>query len=130
MIVVEGREVSDYIERKLRIKLEPPSVAIGFLSNQKAPLCAVVFNDYNGSNIEMTMVSERLTREVLQYLAKYVFVKCGCRRLTIRTRKHNRRAIKMAQRFGFKFEAVVKRYYIDDDAVMFRMFKEDCLWNT
>lgn len=128
MQMVECPEVQGYIERTLGVTIAPPTRAFGFVDSAGRPLCAVVFNDYNGANIELTMVAERMTRGVLRYLAHYAFVKNGCRRLTVRTRKRNKPAIRAAQRLGFQYEAVVKRYFPDDDAVMFRMFRETCPW--
>jgi hypothetical protein len=128
MQMVEAPEVQSYIERTLGVTITPPARAFGFVDHAGQPLCAVVWNDYNGANIELTMVAERMTRGVLRYLAHYAFVKNGCRRLTVRTKKRNKQAIRAAQRIGFHYEAVIKRYFLDDDAVMFRMYSEECRW--
>ena len=130
MIVVDGEIIANYVESKLGITFSPPFQAIGFMADDKRPLSAFVFNEFNHSNMEMTVVSDPggITRPILKYVANYVFVKSGCRRLTVRTKKRNKRVLQLAPRFGFKYESVAKHYFPDDDAVVFRMLKEDCAW--
>lgn len=130
MILVEGENVAPFIESKLGIRLSEPYRAFGFMSDDKRPLCAFVFNDLSGANVEMTVYAEPggITRGVLRYIANYVFNKNQCRRLTVRTKKRNRRVLKLAPRYGFQYECVAKHYFPDDDAVVFRMLREDCRW--
>ena len=132
MIVVDGAEIGEYVGKRLGGKIGQPYTAFGFMTDDKKPLSAFVFNDYNGSNIEMTGVSEPggLTRAVLRYVFNYAFEQCGCRRLTIRTKKQNKAMLKLAPRLGFKYEGIAKHFYEDDDAVVFRMLKADCPWLT
>lgn len=130
MILIEGEAVAPFIEKKLGVKLSQPYTAFGFVSNDNRPLCALVFNDHTGSNIEVTAYAEPggMNRGVLRYAANYVFNKCGCRRLTARTKKSNKRMLKLFPRYGFQYECVAKHYFPDDDAVVFRMLKQDCPW--
>lgn len=130
MIVVDGDAIAHYVASKLRVKISPPFQAIGFLTDDKRPMSAFVFNDYSDANIELTVFAEPggISRGVLRYVANYVFVKSGCRRLTVRTKKRNKRVLQLAPRYGFKYESVAKHFYADDDAVVFRMLKSDCIW--
>ncbi len=128
--MVDGDAIADYVASKLRINISPPFQAIGFLTDDKRPMSAFVFNDYSDSNIELTVFAEPggISRGVLRYVAHYVFVKNNCRRLTVRTKKRNKRVLQLAPRYGFKYEGVAKHFYADDDAVVFRMLKSDCIW--
>ena len=128
MRLIENEAIAAFIEQKLQIKISPPYTAFGFASDDNRPLCAVMFNDFNQSNIEMTIYAEPggITRPVLKYLAHYVFVKNGCRRLTVRTKKSNKHVLQLAPRYGFKYECIAKDFFPDDDAVMFRMLRKDC----
>lgn len=130
MIVVDGDAIADYVASKLKVKISPPFQAIGFLTDDRRPMSAFVFNDYSDSNIELTAFAEPggISRGVLRYVAHYVFVKNNCRRLTVRTKKRNKRVLQLAPRYGFKYESVAKHFYADDDAVVFRMLKSDCIW--
>jgi hypothetical protein len=126
--LIENEAIAGFIEQKLQIKLCPPYTAFGFASDDNRPMCAALFNDFSGANIEMTIYAEPggISRQVLRYLANYVFVKNGCRRLTVRTKKRNKRVLQLAPRYGFKYECIAKNYFADDDAVVFRMLKADC----
>lgn len=128
MIVVDGPEIGAYVGSRLGVTISPPFQAIGFLADDKRPLAAFVFNHFNGSDIEMTIVAEPggITRQVIRYVANYVFNTNKCRRLTVRTKKRNKRILQLAPRYGFKYECIAKHYFDDDDAVVFRMLKADC----
>jgi RimJ/RimL family protein N-acetyltransferase len=130
VIVVDGEEIGAYVGSRLGVTICPPFQAIGFLTDDKKPLAAFVFNEFNHSNMEMTIVAEPggITRQVIRYVAQYVFVKNNCRRVTVRTRKRNKHILKLAPRYGFKYECIAKQFFPDDDAVVFRMLKEDCRW--
>lgn len=130
MIVVDGAEIGAYVGSRLGVTICPPFQAIGFLTDEKKPLAAFVFNEFNHSNMEMTIVAEPggITRQIIRYVAHYVFVKNDCRRVTVRTRKRNKHILKLAPRYGFKYECIAKQFFPDDDAVVFRMLKEDCRW--
>ena len=130
MRLVENEAIAGFLEEKLQVKISQPFTAFGFVSDDNRPMCAVLFNDFNRSNMEMTIYAEPggITRQVLTYLANYVFNKSQCRRLTVRTKKSNKRVLQLAPRYGFKYESVAKHFYPDDDAVVFRMLREDCVW--
>ena len=128
MRLVENEAIIDFIENKLGTKFCPPYRAFGFVSDANKPMCAFVFNDHTGANLEMSVYAEPggITRGVLRYVANYVFNTSKCRRLTVRTRKRNKRVLQIAPRYGFTYESVMKHYYADDDAVVFRMLRQDC----
>jgi RimJ/RimL family protein N-acetyltransferase len=130
VIVVDGEAIGAYVGSRLGVTICPPFQAIGFLTDDKKPLAAFVFNEFNHSNMEMTIVAEPggITRQVIRYVAHYVFVKNNCRRVTVRTRKCNKHILKLAPRYGFKYECIAKQFFPDDDAVVFRMLKQDCRW--
>jgi hypothetical protein len=126
--LIENEAIASFIEEKLQVKISPPYTAFGFASDDNRPLCAVLFNEFNQSNIEMTIYAEPggITREVIRYVANYVFVKNNCRRLTVRTKKRNKRVLQLAPRYGFKYECIAKQFFPDDDAVVFRMLRQEC----
>lgn len=130
MIVVDGAEIGAYVGARLGVAIAEPFKALGFMTDDKRPLSAFVFNDFNQSNIEMTIVAEPggINRQVIRYVANYVFNTSKCRRLTVRTKKRNKRILQLAPRYGFKYECLAKHYFPDDDAVVFRMLRDECRW--
>ena len=124
----ENKHIAEGVGRKLGVRIFPPYFAIGFATDDKRPMAAAVFNEFNGSNIELTIWAEKgkITKGIIQTIANYVFNQLKCRRLTVRTKKRNKAVLKLALRCGFTYEHVVSRYFTDDDAVVFRMYPEDC----
>jgi hypothetical protein len=130
MQVVSGDAVGGYIAGRLGVHLTPPFQAMGFLGGDGRPLAAALFNGFNGSSIEVSIVAEPggLTRSVIRYVAQYAFVHCGCRRLQAHVSKRNKRMLRLMPRLGFKFEAVAAGYYPDSDAVVFRGLANEQRW--
>jgi hypothetical protein len=128
MIVVEDPAVVAWMERRLGVTFSHPHIVRGFMTDDGKLLCAVLFNNYSGSNIDISVASRRITRGVLRYVARYVFAQLGCRRLTTITKKRNKHAQRMAARCGFKFESVARHFFPDDDGVVFRMLRDECRW--
>jgi RimJ/RimL family protein N-acetyltransferase len=130
IVVPDAPQVVGYVERTLDIKIAPPFHAFGYVTSEGKPLAAVVVNDYIGSNCELTIVAEKggLITPVVRHICNYTFNKLGCRRITVRTRKRNKRVQKLAMQAGFKFEVVAADYYDDDDAVVYRMKRAECPW--
>lgn len=130
MIVMQVPEVVAYAERRLNVKFAQPYIGIGFMTDDKRPLCAVVLNDFADKNCEVSIVAEPggLTRGVLRFLAVYIFEQLQRNRVTVRTRKRHKAIGALAKRIGFTFECLAKGWYPDDDAVVFRMLKAECPW--
>lgn len=130
IVVTDTPEVIGYVEKRLNIRIAPPAQAFGYMTNAGQAIAGVVVNDYTGSNCELTVVAEkgRIHRGVLRHIASHVFLKLGCRRATIRTRKTNKDLLRKIPDFGFVYESVAKHYYPDTDAVVYRMLRSDCKW--
>lgn len=110
---------------KCGVHFSPPAHAIGLLEFGR-PVCAAVFNDYTGENIEMSIAANGLLpRRFLQYCAEYVFNEAGCNRVTVRTRASNKRVASLAKRLGFQQEGCLRRFYGDEDAILFGLLAED-----
>lgn len=130
MRIVHDEVIAAFLEQKLGVKFSAPYYALGFTTDDGKPLAAFLFNDFNGANIEMTIYAEhgRMTRRLLRYVARYVFMQLGCRRLSAKIKRSNKRALKAAYRYGFRYEGISKAYFHDSDAVRFFMLRDDCRW--
>lgn len=122
--------VAEWVGERIGSPMVPPYTALGWLDdvgNLAVGVC--FFNFVPGGNIEMGLAaSGRLTRGILSAVAHYAFFQVGARRITARVKRGNERAADMLMRAGFKAECNCKRYYADDDAMQFRMFKSECKW--
>lgn len=70
-----------------------------------------------------------LQRSSLCYLADWIFVQCGVRRLVCRVPAHQTDAIDYLRRLGFRFEGRASRYFSNDcDASVWTLFADECRW--
>ena len=120
-----ARIIGEWFAAQTKRPVHPPFSAIGWVVDQQ--LCgAAIFNDYNGSNIELHIfaVDERVTRQMIVDVFDYVFVRANCNRLTAKPYRKNKAVRKFAERLGFAYEATLKNYYgptRGDDALVYRM---------
>lgn len=120
-------QVAEYVGDRLGLVFHPPFVAIGFARDGKVQGGAI-FNDYNGSNIEVSFYAPRFQRGIGRALLHYAFIQAGCNRLSAHTRPTNDQAIKLFHKLGFVLEALRPRYFRDGgDALLFRLDREIAL---
>jgi hypothetical protein len=115
--------VAQWVGINLGVTIHPPFTAIGGTKDGRTLCTGAVFNQFNGSSIEITVFSVgRLDRGCLRAASQYVFGQLGANRLSARTRKSNKRMRKHLPRLGFAFEGTLKNYYgPGEDALMFRL---------
>ena len=131
MNLVFGQDdaVAKYVGDNIAVPMVPPYVAIGGTRDGQTLCIGVVFNQYNGSNIEISLYGPRgLTRGNIRGIYDYAFKQLGVNRVTANTRRSNKRMQRMLPKFGFKFEGISARYFGPtkaDDAIRFVLFPED-----
>lgn len=95
--------------------------AIGLLDKDGNLLGAVLFQNWNGPNIELSYYGKStLTLGVTRCLARYILSEFDPARLTLITSKRNRQLMRALQRLGFRLEGTQRCYY----------GKRDCNRNT
>lgn len=131
MRLVFGQDelVAQYVFGHLGIALVPPYTAIGGTRDGKTLCIGVVFNQYNGSNIEITLYGPgSLTRGAIRGVYHYVFEQLGVGRVSAKTKRSNNNMQRLLPRFGFKFEGISERYFGPqkaDDAIRFVLFPDE-----
>lgn len=127
LIIGQDEIIATFVGQGLGLTFYPPLTTLGWvqeLPGEKWRLSGgAVFNDYNGSNIEISIYG-RLTRQSLRESLGYVFVQLKCLRLTAKTRRGNARMRRLLPRLGFKWEGEMKNYFGPtkaDSALVFRM---------
>lgn len=116
----------------------PPVTTFALVDEETGGIVgAAVFNDYNRSNIELSVVTERpqpFPKGVFRAVLHYPFIQLGCRRVTAKTRKGDHRARRLIRRLGFKPEGEMVDYYPDteaaeaDNAMVYGMTRDQCRW--
>ena len=104
--------VAAWVMSRIGHPISPPYTAIG-MTVDDAMLCGgVVFNDWNGANIAITVAVDRPpTRGIIRALQHYAFEQAGAIRISAQTRRANKRARKALERLGFEYEFVRQNYF-------------------
>lgn len=127
MIIVSAPGAAVWAGERLGCTFTPPYEAVAILDDSDQIRGAVVFNDYADSNIEMTCVGRNwLTPQVAHDLARYCFDTLKCHRVTMRTRKSKRDVRAMILRLGAKQEGTLRRWYGNEDAIIYGLLKDEC----
>lgn len=125
----QDESVGAWAGRELGISFVPPFAAFGVVNDTGTLVGAAVWNNYfPGGNIELSYVGPgTITRRVIEGWAAYAFMALEVSRVTVRTRRSNKTALRLIPRVGFKFEYVQKRFFgpkPEDDAFVFVWFKD------
>lgn len=91
-------------------------------------VCLVMFDNYNGANIEAHIVASRITRKMTRAAFRYVFEVCGCRRVTSLNDSSNFTMKPYLERLGFKYEGTIRHGLPDSDLIVYGMIREECKW--
>ena len=128
LILGEDAEVAYVVGTGLGQKIEPPFVGIGIVQHGLI-VGGYIINDFNGANVELTAYAPNMLRRGhLVLLARYIYGQLQCRRITARANRKNKASLRTLKKAGFKYEATLKGYYPDGDAVLFGLLRENCRW--
>ena len=113
--------------RELGTAFHPPCYAIGVVNNAGEPVGAAIFNNFQDCNIEVTMVGPgAFSRSIARVMAEFAFNANNVARLTVTTRAKNKKLTALIERVGWKREGRLRRWYGDDDAIVFGMLRKEC----
>jgi len=128
--LVSGHDkvVHEWASQQFGRKLAPCYSAFGLIDKEGPLLGAVIFQDYNGSNIEVSYWGHGFTLGVIKQLMSYCFEHLKVERVTARTPRDNKALLRQMPKIGFKYEGCLRRYYGPHkrhDALIFGMLKSD-----
>lgn len=103
--------------------------AIGLVrSNQM--VAGVIYNNRDAENVCMHVGAvdgkKWLNKELLFAAFDYPFNELKCARVTACVRSKNKKAKAFVKKLGFKYEGKFRRYYKDDDMLVYGMLKDEC----
>lgn len=133
LVFGQDEDVSAFVAQGLGINISPPFVAIGVVDRSDNPIGGIVFNQWNGANLEITIYGRGIIqRGIIAGTYWYAFEQCGASRLTAKTKRSNKLMRKLLPRLGYKYEGTMKNYYKSgDDALIFRLDPEEAQkWMT
>ena len=103
--------------------------AMGLVRSGKL-VAGLIYNGYEGANVNMhigaIVGAKWLNKEFLFAAFDYPFNELGKRRATAFMASTNKRTIKFVKNLGFVYEGTMPHYYVDDDAVVYGLLRENC----
>ena len=130
--VVTGQKVVEWVAKHTS-EFGNYGAAVGIgLEHDKRLIAGVVFNEYNGANIQMHVASDGsrswMNKEYLWFCFYYPFEQAKVNRITTVVASSNVRAAEFNRHIGFTEETRLKDAHPDGDLIVFRMFKSECRW--
>ena len=102
--------------------------ALGILSAEGRIIGGVLLTNYTGHGVEMTLAGKGcISRTAWQAIGDMAFGELGCQRISVTTRKSNKRVCKLAPRLKFKFEGIARKFYGKEDGVMFSLLRDEAI---
>jgi hypothetical protein len=139
----DGGKVGEWIMSHFDRKPTAPYRAIGMLDEAGKLIGGAMFNGFNGSNVDVTLVVPYISRKLIVTVFTYTFIYLRCQRVTARVRRGGPKErpplafppkkgkLPILQRLGFHFEGTAKRWYgpgVENDALVFCMLRDECFW--
>ncbi len=117
--------VAAWTGEKLGYHIAPPLLGIGVMNEHGEPIGGIVFNDWNGYNLEISIYGPgAMSRRTIAAAFRYAFTIAKATRLTARTKRSNATLKAMLPRLGFELEGVLHHYYgagPNNDAFIYRL---------
>lgn len=102
--------------------------ALGILSREGRIVGGVLLTNYTGYGVEMTLAGRGcISRSAWQAIGDMAFGELGCQRLSVTTRKSNKRVCRLAPRLHFRFEGIARRFYGTEDGVVYSMLRNEAI---
>lgn len=104
-----------------------PCIALGVLNRAGLLVGAVIYNDFDARNIELTAVGPfAFRKDVAREIFAVAFIENDCRRISLTVPEKHIETIDKALRWGWKPEGIKRDYYDDDNAVILGMTRDEC----
>ncbi|CAB4155364.1 RimL Acetyltransferases, including N-acetylases of ribosomal proteins [uncultured Caudovirales phage] len=128
----QRQEYFDYMNKLLDAEYLPEnSIVFASLDEDGNILGGVLFSQFTRNNCEVTCASSSprfLNRNFMDVFFHYAFITAGKARVNAIVDVDNEKSKVLCRKIGFIEEGVLKRWYGDKDAVIFRMTREECRW--
>ncbi len=127
MIVIgQSEAVAAWVARASGKPFHPPFEAIGIAGADGALTGGFVFTGFNGDGIEVSVAGRGIaSRSAWRAACAYAFDQLGCVRMQMHTRRSNKLVCRILPRFGMKHEGIARRFYGNEDGVVFSLTADD-----
>jgi RimJ/RimL family protein N-acetyltransferase len=122
MIATDDR-VAAFVSEKIGKAFMPPFTCMGVEKDGKI-VGGVLFNQFEGVDIHVSVAGSGFTREFMAEVGKYVFDQLGCERITATTEQI--KVVRIAERLGGKIEGALRNHFGKGrDAFIVGILKEE-----
>ena len=110
-----------------------PCSTLAFVKDKQV-VAGVIFNNFRPScrDIQLTIAADTpswIGKDSLRVIFRYVFIQLGCVRLTVSITKKNKRARRLAEGLGFKYEGNLRKGFDGvEDCIIYGMLHNECRW--
>ncbi len=124
MIFIGDDSVAAFVCDKIGKPIIPPYTCMGMVNDEGEITAGVVFNDYERTDIHVTVAGSGWTRGFIAEVGRYVYSTLGCERITVITEQPS--VVQLAQRMGGEIEGVLRNHFgRDRDGYLVGILKED-----
>ena len=128
--IVSGPSIVEWVAQRLKATYNAPQ-GIGLVKDGEI-VAGVVFDEYNGANINIAVASDGsrkwLNRSFLWAVFDYAFAVCKVKRVTALIAETNEASQRFCQHVGFTHEATLEDAHVDGDILIYRLFRHECRW--
>lgn len=127
-LINENEIVSAYVSGHTGDQYTDVIRSLGVLSREGRLIGGLLATNYTGHGVELSLAGYGcIRRDAWQVFGDIVFNELGCRRLSVTTRRTNKRVCRLAPRLHFKFEAVLRKYYGSEDGIHLSLLREEAI---
>lgn len=128
LIFGHDAEIAAWAFRTFQRIPTPCVMAIGIIDPAGAVKGAVLFQEWNGCNIELSWFGPNtVTRGILRQVMTVVLDKFNVQRVTVRTMRRNKALVRSLPKLGWKYEGMMPGFYgpaRGDAAVVFGLYRD------
>ena len=122
-MIVSDERVARFVSERLGVSFCPPFVAMG-IERDGAIVGGVLFNQFEGANIHVSVAGSGWTLPFLRAVGAYVFDQLGCLRMTLTT--EHEAVADYALRLGGAVEGRMRDYFGEGrDGVIVGVLRKD-----
>lgn len=120
MIEQDDQLAAIMVQSVLHIPLCAPFVGLVVRDGSQIPAGAVIVNNYDGLDCDVIFVGRGCwTVPVMRDLARYIYGKLGCARVTAKTRPSNVVARRALEKVGFRLEGELRAGFGTENAFVY-----------
>lgn len=130
MIFLKGEHeiVSAYVSGQTGDQYTDVMRSLGVLTDEGRIIGGFLLTNYTGHGIELSLAGRGcIMRDAWQHVGDIVFSELGCRRISVTTRRSNKKVCRLAPRLNFRFEGIARRFFGEEDGVVLSLLREEAL---